>query len=414
MALLLHRTICLLSIGALAACNAPSNELALITRLDPVSSAGSAEPHLASTPGGGVVLSWLEPFENGVALRAAMLDGNRWSAPLAVASGDNWFVNWADFPSVVPITDTLWAAHWLVRTPGGIYSYNIAIAVSNDGGNTWSEPVTPHDDGTATEHGFVSLYRSNDSIGAIWLDGRNMAGDEHGTEHGGGMTLRSALIDHGATIVGTQLVDELVCDCCQTDVATGRNGPIAVYRNRSDGEIRDIHVVRAVNGVWQSNKAVADDGWKISACPVNGPAIAGDGNSIAVAWYSAANNDSQVKVAWSSDDAVSFGETTAIDVASPVGRVDIELLKDGSAVVSWLRSAGGGSAEVCLRKISTNGDLGPVHVVASTGIDRMSGFPQMIRGGDDLIIAWTDTSGDTSQIATARINTALLDQSVAN
>jgi hypothetical protein len=38
----------------------------------------------------------------------------------------------------------------------------------------------------------------------------------------------------------------------------------------------------------------------------------------------------------------------------------------------------------------------------------------MIRGGDDLIIAWTDTSGDTSQIATARINTALLDQSVAN
>ncbi len=393
----------------LTACNgAPSSLVTIVEKLPVIAAAGSAEPHLARAADGSIVMSWLEGDDTRMALRAATLRDGAWQTPVTIASGDDWFVNWADFPSVEPIDDNLWAAHWLVRTPGGIYSYNVAVAVSNDAGRTWSDPVTPHDDGTATEHGFVSLFPWQGAIGALWLDGRNMTDEGHDDQPAGGMTLRSAVIGSDGAIISSQLIDELVCDCCQTDVARGQQGPIAVYRNRSESEIRDIHVVRAIDGQWQTNTPVADDGWKISACPVNGPAIASHDGKVAVAWFTAANDDSRLHMAWSSDDGRTFGEPIAVDIDRPVGRADIELQDDGSAVVSWLRSGADNRGEICLRAVGASGELGPVQVIATTGASRASGFPQMLRDGTGLVLAWTDVASETTQVLTVRVDAASL------
>jgi hypothetical protein len=287
-----------------------------------------------------------------------------------------------------------------------VYSYNVTMAISNDAGKSWSEPLTPHDDNTATEHGFVSLFPRDGAIGAIWLDGRNMSGDGRGEAHGGGMTLRSAMVAEDGSVRDSQLLDELVCDCCQTDVAIGRKGPMAVYRNRSDDEIRDIHVIRSESGRWLPDVPVADDGWTIAACPVNGPAIAAYGNTVAVTWFTAAAGDSRVRMAWSSDDGTSFGTATDVDLERPVGRVDIELLDERTAVVSWLRTGADNEAEISLRLVTASGTVGPGISVARTGASRASGFPQMLREGEDLVLAWTDTSGERSRVVTARVPVA--------
>ena len=76
----------------------------------------SGEANLSVTPNGTVVMSWIEQNGPQATLKLATLNAKRWSAPQVVASGMGWFVNWADFPSVVPINDSLWAAHWLVRS----------------------------------------------------------------------------------------------------------------------------------------------------------------------------------------------------------------------------------------------------------------------------------------------------------
>ncbi|MEQ9562906.1 MAG: hypothetical protein RLN69_10320 [Woeseiaceae bacterium] len=398
----------LLPLAALLACHNAPRERALTFELPPVASPDSVTPRLASTVDGQPVLSWQEPSEIGMTLRAARLDEDVWQQPVTIAEGDNWFVNWADFPSVLPVTREFWAAHWLVRTPGNTYSYNVAIALSNDGGMSWSEAITPHDDNTATEHGFVSLYPLQGALGAVWLDGRNTAATGHEAGHSGGMTLRSARIASDGSISDAKLIDELVCDCCQTDVAIGGSGPIAVYRNRSNEEIRDIHVSRFVDRQWQADAAVANDNWKIAACPVNGPAIARNDDALAVAWFTAADEDSKVRLAWSFDDAVSFAEAVDIDVDLPVGRVDIEMLANGVAVVSWLRATVNGDAEVCIRTVASDGSLGPVHAIANTGANRASGFPQLLYTGNQLLLAWTDTSGETSQVRSATINLAML------
>src|SRR5258708_7811707 len=56
----------------------------------------------------------------------------------------------------------------------------IGIRQSGDGGRTWSAPLTPHRDGTATEHGFVSLAAESGDLAAVWLDGRKTAGHDEG------------------------------------------------------------------------------------------------------------------------------------------------------------------------------------------------------------------------------------------
>jgi hypothetical protein len=369
----------------------------------------SAEPHLSRGPGGAVVLSWLERESQGknVSLRFSVLDGNNWQEASTIAEGENWFVNWADFPSVSPISSELWAAHWLVKKPGSSYAYDVAISISHDAGLSWSKPITPHTDNTATEHGFVSLFPAKNGVGALWLDGRNMTDEGHAanpeTIHGG-MTLRSALIASDLSVGSEYLLDDLVCDCCQTDVATGKNGPIAVYRNRTKGEIRDIYVSRMIAGQWQAGEAVGEDGWEIAACPVNGPSIAASGSDVAVAWFTMADDKPRVRLARSIDGAATFSSPVNIDSDQSTGRVDAALLDDGNAVVSWLRNGENGQGELVIRLVTKTGKPGPTMLVTQSSTARPAGFPQMVKKENTLVFAWTDTTGDEPRVQTAVID----------
>ena len=268
-------------------------------------------------------------------------------------------------------------------------------------------------DGTATEHGFVTLYPVNNGIGALWLDGRNMAEDHvdpaKPMEHAmSGMTLRSATITPNLDIEQMQLVDDLTCDCCQTDVAIGPEGPVAVYRNRDSDETRDIYLSRSIAGQWTDGKKISNDGWVIAGCPVNGPAIAVDGKNMAVAWFTAAGDRPTVKMAFSGNAGVDFSKPIKIDENRPSGRVDIAFLSGDSAIVSWLRKNDEGQPEISARLVSATSGAGYTITVAENSVSRSSGVPQMISNGEYLIFAWSDVSGEDSQVLTAKLPLAAL------
>ncbi len=159
---------------------------------------GSAEPNLSVGDDGQVYLSWIEKIDNeNPALKFSVRQGQNWSRPQIVAQGENWFVNWADFPSMVAFKDGSLAAHWLPMSGEGSYAYDVNLAFSPDGKN-WGKAIVPHRDGTQTEHGFVSLLPRDDGhLFTVWLDGRNFA--EGGNGHDGNraptheMTLRFAI-----------------------------------------------------------------------------------------------------------------------------------------------------------------------------------------------------------------------------
>jgi len=190
--------------------SAPVNDRALIIQPSESPNGDSREPELNATHDGRIILSWVEKIgDKRYALRTAIRDGKGWSETRTVAAGENWFVNWADFPSVIALKDGSLAAHWLVKSGSGTYAYNVNIARSTDGGKTWSKPLVPHLDNTQTEHGFVSLIPLADGrVGAVWLDGRNMQGmkDNHDEDKplGVSMTLRYAAIDSKGNISSTR------------------------------------------------------------------------------------------------------------------------------------------------------------------------------------------------------------------
>jgi hypothetical protein len=312
----------------IAACGDPDSGSTLsvqVTELSSPAGEGSGEAFLSSS-GDAVHMTWLEEAEEGMHdLRIARLENGVWSPATVVASRADFFVNWADFPSVaVDEGGRLWI-HWLQRGPEGGYDYGIRLVHSEDGGDTWSEPWTPHEDATPTEHGFVSLLPLGGGVALSWLDGRQYAPGPDGSPATQEMTVRFRALDNAATPGPETLLDPRVCDCCQTDAALAADGPVVVYRDRSPSEIRDIYLTRWVDGNWVPGTPVHDDGWEIAGCPVNGPAVAAVGDTVAVAWFTAAQENPRVHVAYSLDGGATFGPPARVDDGNPAGRVDLAL-----------------------------------------------------------------------------------------
>lgn len=405
-------TIPLLVLMAAAGCGreaaAPQRAARGIEPLPVPAADGSLAPKLSAGDDGTLVLSWLEPDGEAHRLRYAVLADKGWSEPRTLATGEDWFVNWADFPSVVPLSDSLWAAHWLVSQPAGGYAYDVLVALSQDGGASWSAPFRPHDDGTPTEHGFVTLFPSGSGAGLVWLDGRNMAIGESGDGALHGMTLRAATITPDGAIGNEAVLDGLTCDCCQTDVATTATGAIAVYRDRTEKEIRDIYVTRLVNGDWQPGQPVADDGWHIGGCPVNGPVIAVDGERVVVAWFTAADGKQRVQLARSRDAGASFSAAVEVVEENTSGHVGLALLPDGAVAVSWTCQTPRGDTGVCLRAVSGTDEPGPVYLLSGDAAVPPLSVPQLARRGDALVAAWTERRGAGTAIASGTLPIASL------
>ena len=132
-----------------------------------------------------------------------------------------------------------------MKSGKGTYAYDVNIARSKDGGTTWGKPIVPHTDKTQTEHGFVSLIPPG---WARWRDLGRRSQSQHVKEEGDdhtllpvSMTLRYAAIDADGKLSDETQLDERVCECAKlrsTNVGRRTGG----YRDRSDKEIRDIHL----------------------------------------------------------------------------------------------------------------------------------------------------------------------------
>ena len=343
-------------------------------------SGGAIAPNLVETEGG-AWMTWIEPVDeekNIVALRCSKFDDEHqvWGDALTVVQGTNFFANWADFPEMGVAKDGTLFVTWAQQSGPGAYAYDIAVARSDDSGETWSLMGTLNDDRVLGEHGFVSLVPEGDNgVRAFWLDGRAMTGDGHMGEGGGDMQLRTTIIDD--KVQKSELLDDRVCECCQTDAVVVEGEAVVIYRDRSDTEIRDI----SVTAIGRTPKNIFADQWSIEGCPVNGPSMDVLGDTFVAAWYTSPSNKPAVYVTFSEEP---------IKVSSSIlGRVDVLAVGKNKATVCWLEP-NGDTASVTLADVHRDGTIENKQIVAQVSPLRSSGFPRLAKVKGGILVAWTD------------------------
>jgi len=356
-------------------------------------STNSSLPRLFSN-GNQLFMSWVEKQDTINTLKYSVYNANSWESPVAISSGNDWFVNWADYP-VIAENNGMIASSLLQKSASGTYTYDIKLNLYSNETNSWKKNFLLNLDGTQSEHGFVSMLPyKKDSFFATWLDGRTTVNVPKGTEQ---MTLRAAIITANGVIENDLLLDERVCDCCNTAATITPNGPVVVYRDRSLEEIRDIGIVRYENGAWTKPQIVIEDNWYIPGCPVNGPAIDSFDESLALAWFTSENDNPRVQVAFSEDSGKSFGLPYRIDNGNAIGRVDLVMIDADSAAVLWMEPSGVDTV-IKIVKINSGGTQNTPITITKTRSERASGFPQLERVGDTLFLAWTSLENEKPTI----------------
>ncbi len=345
--------------------------------------ANSSLPRLVSNDST-LFLSWVEKQDSLSLLKYASYKHNKWSQPTTVAAGTDWFINWADFPVIAENNKTILTS-FLQKSATGTYTYDVKLNLLNPSSNIKKNNFLLNTDGTQSEHGFVSMIPYNDDFFVTWLDGRNTVNVPREKAQ---MTLRGAIVTSNGEIRQDTMLDERTCDCCNTATARTSAGPVVVYRDRSPDEIRDIYIVRNVNGKWTSPQVVVEDNWHIPGCPVNGPAIDAINDNLAVVWFTAANDNPQVQIAFSNDGGATFGLPVRMDKGDAIGRVDVVLLDADTAAVLWMEPKGEETV-IQLAKVTALGDVRTPITISKTKSERASGFPQLEKVGSTLYVAWT-------------------------
>jgi hypothetical protein len=394
--------------GANGAAESPATVPAWTVQVQTVSSpAGPATmlPRLTASDRG-LILSWVEREGPKERLRFAERTSSGWSDPATVASGDNWFLSYADPPTVLRRPNGMLVANWLISTNPIYEGSDVNLSYSQDNGKTWARPIVPHHDGTEQQHAFSSLFElPGNGFGVIWLDGRDVQPSEANPE-GGPMALRYAAYDAQWKRTGEDVVDSRACECCSTTVAVTADGILTAFRDRSDKEVRDIAVSRLEGGKWTEATRVHDDNWEVYGCPVNGPMLSARGRDVVVAWFTAKDDKGQAWAAFSSDAGRSWGQPIRLDDGVSLGRVGVDLLDDGSAVASWVESADKQS-QVKLRRIQPSGARSDAVAISSASARLAMDFPRIARTGKELVLAWTERVGTGDSDASFQVQTAV-------
>ena len=362
----------------------------------------NAQPNLVSH-NGSLSLSWISSKEENKAfLNYSQYKEGRWIKPQVITSGSDWFVNWADFPAHAINQDLIITSH-LKKSASGTYTYDVILNLQKLSGEKIRENFLLNTDGVKAEHGFVSIMANNEKGFFItWLDGRNTIEKKLEGDHKP-MTIRFAEITDKGDVIKESELDASTCDCCQTSIAITNDGPIVVYRDRSEEEVRDIYSVKNINGTWEKPNAVHDDGWIINGCPVNGPKVAVNSKNLAVSWFTVSNNHPLVNVSFSKNNGNSFGAPLKVNDHDAIGRVDVAFLNDEEVIVSYMEVDDIGTY-LRIKKVSFDGKISEPITISKIDGGRNTGVPQLEIIDSEIFIVWTIFLDGMNQLKSIKLN----------
>jgi len=362
----------------------------------------NAQPSLTSN-NGSLALTWISSDKDmNASLIFRQFKNKQWTNSQTLAIGSDWFINWADFPTHAINGDRVLTSY-LKKSASGTYTYDVFLNLQKLSGEKIKEDFILNTDGFKAEHGFVSIAEgNNEGFFITWLDGRNTVEKELNGNHKP-MTIRFAEITNAGDIVNEIELDSSVCDCCQTSITNTDKGPIVVYRDRSDKEIRDIYVTRNIDDGWETPVPVYNDEWEIYGCPVNGPKVVSNSNNLAVSWFTVADGKPSVNLSFSESYGSSFSNPIKINDYTAIGRVDVAFLNDNEVLVSYMEVDDVGTY-LRLKKVSIDGTVSKPITISKIDSGRNTGVPQLEILDNEIFIVWTVFENDNNQLKTVKLS----------
>lgn len=271
----------------------------------------AAEPSMAAARDGSAYIAWIEhraKKEADVFVAALDGEGRIKGAPARVNPNAGEAKGWrGDPPTIAVAPDKTLYVGWTARAPGAGHGTTLYLSASRDEGRSFGPPVKVNDDAKPASHGMHSLAVANDGhVYLAWLDERNVAPvaeampgmNQTKMEHAepNSEVFFAVSTDGGRSVSANKRLANEACPCCKTALAVGPDNQVyAAWRQVMPGDFRHIAVASSSDGGqnFASPKIVSDDGWKITGCPVSGPAlvVATDGALRAV-WYTAGERGS--------------------------------------------------------------------------------------------------------------------------
>ncbi len=347
---------------------------------------GSFSPRVTSRSDGNVLLSWLEPQgDTASALRFSVWRTGTWSEPTTIVAAQPFSRHPSESPGVVALSDKNLIAYWSQKLPNaekGTEEVDVYFALSTDGGNHWTSPVLVNQSGTGEENSYPSAaVVDNTHAALIWLDAANWKKQKR-------VALMSRTVGSDGTMTEATVLDEDTCTCCPTSLVHSGSSLIAAYRGHTPGNIRDISLLRNNQGRWSQPHVAHADNWHFAGCPVNGPHLDADQKRTVISWFTAAQDQPMVKLAFSSDGGTSFANPIRVDEGNAIGRVQVVLLPGHSAVAFWLEHLLG-TTRLLARAVHEDGVIEtPVEVSRGSHM----AYPHAASATDGILIAWSKGS----------------------
>lgn len=168
----------------------------------------------------------------------------------------------------------------------------IRYTESKDGGKTWTEPKNVDNDATPLVRGFFdAVVLPNDEIAVAYLkDVKNSTKHEE-------RDLRIAITKNGI-FQDEQLIDPVVCDCCNISLLVDGKGILNVYYRDNNDDIRDIAVMKSNdNGIsFSKSEIIHNDKWEIKGCPHSGASSVATKHGTLVTWFAGTPENGGVRI----------------------------------------------------------------------------------------------------------------------
>jgi len=255
-----------------------------------------------------------------VALQHSADGGASWSPPVLVnAVAETVSADGENRPKLAFGPDGAVLVSW-THPLGKPFSGEIRFARSDDGGLTFSPPLTVHRDRAEITHRFDSLSVGPDGrILVTWIDKRDLEAAKAAQRAYRGAAIYAAVSDDGGrTFLPEAKVADHSCECCRIAIARDTDGaPLVLWRHVFAPNERDHALARLKpDGTPESVRRATFDQWRIDACPHHGPSIAVDdeGTRHAV-WFNQKEGDGHVFYG----RLRSRGDAIAVEGQRPVG-----------------------------------------------------------------------------------------------